>query len=66
MVNLSIRKGFNLDDNYRRLDLSWQIQNLLNHPNWSGIGTTLNALNFGQVTGVRAMRSMTFNLRIRF
>jgi len=66
MVNLSIRKGFNLDDNYRRLDLSWQIQNLLNHANWSGIQTTLNALDFGRVTGVRPMRSMTFNLRIRF
>ncbi|MBN2317449.1 MAG: TonB-dependent receptor [Acidobacteria bacterium] len=66
LVNLSIRKGFNLDDNFRRLDLSWQIQNLLNHANWSRVETTLNALNFGQVTGVGAMRSMTFNLRIRF
>ena len=66
MVNLSIRKGFNLDDNFRRLDLSWRIQNLLNHPNWTSVGTTLNALNFGLVTGVGAMRSMTFDLRIRF
>ncbi len=66
MVNLSIRKGFNLDDNFRRLDLSWRIQNLLNHPNWAGVETTLNALNFGQVTRVGAMRSMTFDLRIRF
>jgi len=66
LMNFSIRKGFNLDDNYRRLDLNWQIQNLLNHANWSSIGTTLNALNFGQVTGVRSMRSMTVDLRIRF
>ncbi len=66
IVNLSVRKGFRLDENNRRLDISWQVQNLLNHPNWSGVSTTVNALNFGQVTGVRAMRSMTFDLRIRF
>ena len=66
LVNLSVRKGFRLDENNRRLDFSWQVQNLLNHPNWGGISTTINALNFGQVTSVRAMRSMTFNLRISF
>jgi hypothetical protein len=66
LLNLSVRKGFRLDENNRRLDISWQVQNLLNHPSWSGVSTTVNALNFGQVTGVRAMRSMTFDLRIRF
>jgi hypothetical protein len=65
-VNLSVRKGFRLDENNRRLDLSWQVQNLFNHPNWGNVSTTVNALNYGQVTGVRAMRSMTFNLRVRF
>jgi len=65
-LNMSVRKGFRLDDSNRRLDLSWQVQNVLNHPNWSSVSTAVNALNFGQVTGVRAMRSMTFNLRIRF
>jgi hypothetical protein len=66
MVNLSMRKSFRLDENNRRLDISWQIQNLLNHPNWGGVSTTVNALNFGQVTSVRAMRSMTADVRIRF
>ena len=66
ILNMSVRKGFRLDENNRRLDFSWQVQNLLNHPNWSGVSTTVNALNFGQVTGVRAMRSMTFDIRIRF
>jgi trimeric autotransporter adhesin len=65
-VNLSIRKGFRLDENNRRVDLSWQINNLLNHPNWGSVSTTVNTLNFGQVTSVRAMRSMTVDLRIRF
>ncbi|MBN1570080.1 MAG: TonB-dependent receptor [Acidobacteria bacterium] len=65
-VNLSMRKSIRLDENNRRFEISWQIQNLLNHPNWGSVSTTVNALNFGQVTGVRGMRSMTVNLRIRF
>lgn len=65
-MNLSMRKSFRLDENGRRFDLSWQVQNLLNHPNWTGISTTVNALTFGQVTGTGRMRSMTFNLRISF
>jgi len=66
MVNLSVRKGFRLDESGRRLDFSWQVQNLLNHPNWGGVSATVNALNFGQVTSVRSMRSMNMNLRVRF
>jgi len=66
VVNVSMRKSIRLDESNRRLDISWQIQNLLNHPNWAGVSTTVNALNFGQVTSVRAMRSMTMDLRIRF
>ncbi|MBZ5498729.1 MAG: TonB-dependent receptor [Acidobacteriia bacterium] len=66
MLNLSIHKNFRLDENNRRIDFSWQVQNLLNHPNWAGVSTTINALNFGQVTGIRPMRSMTMNLRINF
>jgi hypothetical protein len=65
-VNVSMRKSVRLDENNRRLDISWQIQNLLNHPNWGNVSTTVNALNFGQVTSVRAMRSMTVDLRMRF
>jgi hypothetical protein len=65
-MDLSVRKSIRLDENNRRLDLTWQVQNLLNHPNWSGVSTTINSLNFGQVTSVAPMRSMTANLRIRF
>jgi len=66
LLNLSIHKIFRLDENGRRIDFSWQVQNLLNHPNWSGVSTAINSLNFGQVTSVRAMRSMSMNLRINF
>jgi hypothetical protein len=65
-LNLSVRKSIRLDENNRRLDFSWQVQNLLNHPNWGGVSTTINSLNFGQVTSIRSMRNMTMNLRIRF
>ncbi len=66
VLNLSIHKNFRLDENNRRIDFSWQVQNLLNHPNWAGASTTINSLNFGQVTSTRPMRSMTMNLRINF
>jgi hypothetical protein len=65
-VNLAMRKSIRLDENNRRFDISWQVQNLLNHPNWGSVSTTVNTLNFGQVTSVRPMRSMTIDLRIRF
>jgi hypothetical protein len=38
----------------------------LNHPNWSGVGTTVGSSTFGQVTGARGMRSMTARLNINF
>jgi hypothetical protein len=66
LMNLSVRKSFRLDENNRRVDFSMQVQNLLNHPNWGGVSTTVNALNFGQVTSMRAMRSMNMNLRVSF
>jgi hypothetical protein len=40
--------------------------NIFNHPNYSGIATTINAQNFGWVTGVGAMRAVTLRLRFNF
>jgi trimeric autotransporter adhesin len=65
-LNLTVRKSFNLDENNRKVDLTWQVQNLLNHPNWGGVDTNINSLTYGQVLNMRAMRSMTMNLGIRF
>ena len=65
-MNLSLRKSFRLGENNRRIDFGWQVTNVFNHPNWSGVSTNVTALNFGQVTGVGRMRAMTFNLRINF
>ncbi len=66
LLSLSLRKTFRLDENNRRADLVWNVTNALNHPNWGGVSTVVNALNFGQVTSVGSMRQMTFSLRISF
>ncbi|MFB3921451.1 MAG: carboxypeptidase regulatory-like domain-containing protein [Terriglobia bacterium] len=40
--------------------------NLMNTPNWSGLATVVNGQEFGRVTSVRDMRSISFALRLRF
>jgi trimeric autotransporter adhesin len=65
-LSLSLRKSFDLDENNRRVTFSCQVSNALNHPNWSGMGTTVNANNYGRVTSVRGMRSMQMSLRMNF
>jgi hypothetical protein len=66
LLNASLRKGFRLDDRNRRLEFRWMVDNLLNHPNWSSLGTVVNSVTFGRITGVRSMRRMEFSLRIAF
>lgn len=50
----------------RVMSLSLNANNLLNAVNYAGINTVVNSPSFGQVTSVRAMRSVTFNARFRF
>jgi hypothetical protein len=66
LLNLSLYKSFKLDDKNRRIDFRWQVSNVLNHPNYAGVATVVNALNFGRVTSVGQLRQMQFNLRISF
>jgi hypothetical protein len=66
ILDLSLRKNFRLDDNNRRLEVRWQVFNVLNHPNFGSVGTVVNALDFGRVTSVRAMRQMEIDLRLNF
>jgi hypothetical protein len=66
LLSLAVRKSFRLGDNGRRLEFRSQVSNVLNHPNFSGVGTVINALSFGRVTGARSMRQMDFNLRLNF
>ncbi len=66
LLNLTLNKSFRLDDNNRRIDLRCQVTNLLNHPNFAGLGTAINTINFGRVTSVQSMRQMQITLRISF
>jgi hypothetical protein len=53
-------------DGLRRLDISWNTTNLLNHVNYTGLSTVLGSTTFGQITGASAMRAMTFTTRVNF
>jgi len=50
----------------RTLSLQLTANNLLNFVNYANVDTVVNSPTFGQITSVRAMRSMTFNLRFRY
>jgi trimeric autotransporter adhesin len=53
-------------DGLRRLDFSWSVSNLLNHPNYTGLSTVLGSSTFGEITSVAGMRTMTFTTRFNF
>ena len=66
--NASMNKAFRLGntDNQRRGEIEWNVSNVLNHVNFSGISTSLGTAQFGQVTSAGAMRSMSLTLRFNF
>lgn len=53
-------------DGLRRLDFTWNVTNILNHPNFTGLSTVLGSRTFGQITTVGSMRAMIFGTRINF
>ena len=53
-------------DGARRLDLRWEIANLTNTPNFTGLSTVVNSLTYGRVIAASGMRSMNFNVRVNF
>jgi hypothetical protein len=53
-------------DGLRRLDISWNVTNLLNHVNYSGLSTVYGSSTFGQITSAGAMRAMSFETRVNF
>jgi trimeric autotransporter adhesin len=65
-VSTSFSKTVRLSQEGASLVFRVQATNLFNTPNFSGLGTVVNASNFGRITGARAMRQIEFNLRIRF
>jgi hypothetical protein len=53
-------------DHEHRLDLRWEVTNITNTPNLTGLSTLVNSLTFGQVTGAGAMRAMNIVTRFTF
>ncbi len=65
--NMSLGRFFTFSrEKNLRARFSINANNIFNHPNWSSVATTINAENFGWVTGVSAMRSINFALRFNF
>lgn len=53
-------------DRQRRLDLRWEVSNLANTPNFTGLSTVANSATYGRVVGTRQMRTMDFQMRLNF
>ncbi len=65
--NASLGRFFTLSrEKNLRARFSIDANNIFNHPNYTSISTNINALNFGWVTGVSAMRAITLSLRANF
>ena len=66
-MGMSLSKNIRLDrDGQRRLTLRWDVTNLTNNPNFTGISTVVNSATFGRVTGIANMRTMAFHARVNF
>jgi len=50
-------------DHEHRVDLRWEINNLTNTPNLTGLSTVVNSTTFGRVMGASGMRSVSFVTR---
>src|SRR5262249_23275398 len=57
--------AFGRDQNYR-LELRWEVNNLTNTPNFTGLSTIVNSTTFGRVLGAAGMRTMSFTTRVNF
>jgi hypothetical protein len=66
-ISMALSKNLRLDrDGQRRLNIRWEVNNLTNTPNFTGLSTVVNSATFGRVTGAAGMRSMTIRARVNF
>ena len=66
VFNMALTKIFPLKET-RTLELRAQASNVFNTPHFTGLGTSLNSRNYGQITGVDpGMRAMQLSARFRF
>lgn len=64
-LNASFGRGFGLGER-RNLEFRMDANNVLNHVNISGVGTTVDARNYGLPLAAGAMRSVSLTARFRF
>jgi hypothetical protein len=64
-LGMSLNKTIQIKE-YRSLDLRITANNVFNYVNFSSLGTTVNSITFGEVTGVGNMRRVTVQARFRF
>lgn len=53
-------------DQQHRIDFRWELSNLSNTPNFTGLSTVVNSTTYGRVLGTKAMRTMDFVMRWTF
>jgi hypothetical protein len=67
VVQASFGRTFQLGETARRgIEVRADAQNLLNHVNITGLGTVVNAANYGLATRAGEMRSLQLQIRLRF
>ena len=65
--NMSVDRHFTISAEKRvRADFRVEANNIFNTPVFSGLATTVNATDFGRVTGVRTMRTVAISMRLQF
>ncbi len=64
-LDLSLSRSFRIDDR-RRVELRVDSQNFTNRVGFTGLGTVVNASNYGWPTATAPMRTVTSTLRLRF
>lgn len=65
--NASLAKSFRYGPEQRHhVDIRWELQNVANHVNFSGVSTLFGSSTFGQVTSAGQMRTMDVMLRYNF
>ncbi|MGB2655179.1 MAG: TonB-dependent receptor [Candidatus Acidiferrum sp.] len=64
-VDMALNKTIEIKE-FRSLDLRITANNVFNMVNYSSLGTTVNSITFGEVTGVGTMRRVTVQARFRF
>jgi hypothetical protein len=65
-LNLSLARTFKLKDDRHRIEARVDTTNVTNHPGVTGMGTVVNASNYGLATSMQAMRNISATIRLRF